>query len=348
MAGRAIVVDGRADRFAPHIPTVQPGVEAVRTLPIRVAPVAGESLESWLEACASRNHVTWGEMLNAVGLQGESNRVRVPHYTVSPTAEQLSTISYATGVPDSVIRAMTTANLVDTSSSGSAVPDRLRLSRSRFCPKCLADSGGRWQLWWKFWWAFACPLHQCLLVDRCPRCSSHQRLRPLPKGLEPQPGHCTCRALGAPGRSLRRCGELLWTADTMDLNGDHPAIVAQIALLEVLAAGSTSMGIYSTSPASARQFFTDLTALGQRIMHYVSADELRTAAPQDLWNAHEHSMIDRVEPHPASALRFLVHDSSATLAMAVCVALPIVQATSPTGSRPKVGVKAPVGSQLRG
>lgn len=39
---------------------------SVRTLPIRVAPVDGESLESWLAAIAVRLNVTWAELLDAV------------------------------------------------------------------------------------------------------------------------------------------------------------------------------------------------------------------------------------------------------------------------------------------
>ena len=41
---------------------------AVRTLPIRLPPVAGEALDSWLEALAHRNATAFGDLLSAVGL----------------------------------------------------------------------------------------------------------------------------------------------------------------------------------------------------------------------------------------------------------------------------------------
>jgi hypothetical protein len=40
----------------------------IRTLPIRLAPVDGEALDSWLEALAHRSGVTWGDIVAAVGV----------------------------------------------------------------------------------------------------------------------------------------------------------------------------------------------------------------------------------------------------------------------------------------
>ena len=46
----------------------------VRTLPIRVAPIEGEALDSWLEAIAHRTHTAFGDVLSAVAL--DSHPVR--------------------------------------------------------------------------------------------------------------------------------------------------------------------------------------------------------------------------------------------------------------------------------
>jgi hypothetical protein len=43
-------------------------MDAVRTLPIRLTPIAGEALDSWLEGLAHRTHTAFGELLSAVGL----------------------------------------------------------------------------------------------------------------------------------------------------------------------------------------------------------------------------------------------------------------------------------------
>ncbi|MEU0119639.1 TniQ family protein [Streptomyces bobili] len=56
---------------------------------------------------------------------------------------------------------------------------------SRFCPFCLADSGGRWLVAWRLSWSFACTRHHVLLVDRCPACHRVPRLRSHPGGRHP-------------------------------------------------------------------------------------------------------------------------------------------------------------------
>jgi hypothetical protein len=38
---------------------------------------------------------------------------------------------------------------------------------SRFCPECLADSGGRWPLTWRLGWSFACLIHSRLVKLGC-------------------------------------------------------------------------------------------------------------------------------------------------------------------------------------
>lgn len=43
------------------------------------------------------------------------------------------------------------------------------------CPRCLADSGGVWPVWWRLGVAAACPRHLVLLVDRCPGCGLRLR-----------------------------------------------------------------------------------------------------------------------------------------------------------------------------
>ncbi|MGX5825816.1 TniQ family protein, partial [Salmonella enterica] len=63
--------------------------------------------------------------------------------------------------------------------------------RSRYCPDCLAESGGRWQLHWRLGCVFACTEHRCLLADTCPYCGTFQRPRRRPSGvLVPSPGRC--------------------------------------------------------------------------------------------------------------------------------------------------------------
>jgi hypothetical protein len=74
---------------------------------------------------------------------------------------------------------------------------------ARYCPGCLAGDndpiqmlhGGAWKRTWRIPFVFACPDHQCLLSDQCPRCHN-----PLPggTGLIHRPGEvlhpAQCRA----------------------------------------------------------------------------------------------------------------------------------------------------------
>ena len=49
-----------------------------RTLPVRVDPLPGEALESWLAALATRMNATWGEVLDAVLPTGANGTARSP------------------------------------------------------------------------------------------------------------------------------------------------------------------------------------------------------------------------------------------------------------------------------
>jgi hypothetical protein len=47
--------------------------------------------------------------------------------------------------------------------------DQLNFSHPRICPRCLCDH----PVWWAIWdlkLVSACPIHRCLLIDRCPAC----------------------------------------------------------------------------------------------------------------------------------------------------------------------------------
>ena len=128
---------------------------SIRTLPLRVAPLPGEALDSWLEAVAARHHARMGDLLHHVGINDRTRR-----WLVQLHQHELHGISAATGVAPDVVSAMTlqwfstTAAEIDNSSHRQWSPSQR--NRSRFCPQCLAASGGRWQLAWRSRWSFAC------------------------------------------------------------------------------------------------------------------------------------------------------------------------------------------------
>ncbi|WP_172827677.1 TniQ family protein [Mycobacterium colombiense] len=146
---------------------------SARTLPIRLAPIAGEALDSYLEMLASRSHTAWSDMLDAVGLAHSATRsgAGIHSWLVRLTTAQLDALSQATGVSVSRLESMTLAGLCAVlagapGSSAPLVPAFRSPARSRYCPHCLRDSGGSWQLWWRLIWAFGCPRQTPLFTRR--------------------------------------------------------------------------------------------------------------------------------------------------------------------------------------
>ena len=181
---------------------------SLRTIPIRLRPIAGESLESWLWAYAYRLQVKPIELLAALQLVHPPSNV-FPDCTVRLFPSELASLSAITGIDFDVFSAMTlhryNERVLFVREDKPRSIDRYHLWArpigSRFCPYCLADSGGRWQLRWRLSWTFACPQHRCLLLDRCPSCGA------IPRGYQGvgylvAPGACTARIAGHP-RSAR-------------------------------------------------------------------------------------------------------------------------------------------------
>ncbi|MBJ7337129.1 TniQ family protein [Mycolicibacterium sp.] len=147
-----------------------------RQLPLQVEPLEGESLESWLEATALAAGLPTGALAAAGGLPTAAR----PSWRnwLSPT--QTLALAAATGLPTSSLQAMTLSHYDGRALSLDPEWHRLDptfpfgpLSWSRFCPECIRETAGRWQLAWRLGWSFACMHHNCLLVDACPECRDH-------------------------------------------------------------------------------------------------------------------------------------------------------------------------------
>src|SRR6478752_3270877 len=140
---------------------------AVTTLPLRTPIAAGESLDSWIDALARRNDTSPLEVLRALGIDYPGQSIR--QLVDETDSTQLRRIEAATGLAPHRLDAAT----------GPAVPvvERLSMNCSRFCPRCLAETDGRWQLSWRSSWAMACKRHRLLLHDTCaePDCRATPR-----------------------------------------------------------------------------------------------------------------------------------------------------------------------------
>src|ERR1017187_890458 len=136
-------------------------------IPVRLPPLPGEAIDSWLEAYADLLHVAvrdffalagadWGR-LNGGQRQGKP-------WLCQLDEPDLAALSAATGVPAGTLAGMTLAR-----SHGTGLPEVMaepgmprtprwwrQLTASRYCPRCLAANGGRRMLAWRIPWAFAC------------------------------------------------------------------------------------------------------------------------------------------------------------------------------------------------
>ena len=159
--------------------------------------------------------------------------------------DQLETVARATGVSSTIVEAMTLSAL-----DGFALalhPDSHRLDVSfpfgalrwsRYCPECLTESQGRWQLAWRLGWSFVCLRHNCLLADACPTCGKYQRQQQVYRRV-PTPTVCIC-------------GCVLGAAQTVKLPAGHVILDAQQQVLDVINGGDVSFGVFKGNRSCAR------------------------------------------------------------------------------------------------
>ncbi|MFE7767470.1 TniQ family protein, partial [Streptomyces sp. NPDC057438] len=174
-----------------------------------------------------------------------------------------------------------------------------RAQGSRYCPKCLAERGGRWLLSWRLGWSFACVRHHCLLADNCPACLHRLRERRYVWSAPVDPGHCSAPAPGVnAGRGTARRAADLTAVDPMPLAADHPALRAAALVQQVIERDHADFGLYADDPQQARAVLSDLRTLAARALAYTTRDQLAARIPEDLMTAYDHARTQpRRNPH---------------------------------------------------
>ncbi|MCX5497929.1 TniQ family protein [Streptomyces sp. NBC_00053] len=139
-----------------------------RTLPIRLPPIPGEALDSWLGAIMHRSSIDLRDLLIAAGTPFPTRLDHAPDYTTYLTAEEADRLARITGIDTDLLHAMTLRRY---DGSALALHDTRRVVRrvrlwgrgvgSRYCPRCLAEGGGRWPLRWRLTWSIACTATRC-------------------------------------------------------------------------------------------------------------------------------------------------------------------------------------------
>jgi len=223
----------------------------VRTLPIRLAPLAGESLDSWLFAYAVRLQTPLSEFAAATGLDDGFLRQPARSIAIGENLPDVAVTAAATAIdPVALNRLWSPLARYSRAVRGRFAGSILRnlvvpLAWSRFCPQCLATDGDRWKVTWRLPWHTTCPTHHGLLVDTCPACGARQRRLPLADAAVEagSSGRCTGALPRAPGRRLKLCGHDLTSTPTSRGDQVAGALLLQRAAAPALAAGASDAAL---------------------------------------------------------------------------------------------------------
>ncbi|MGC4983871.1 TniQ family protein [Streptomyces sp. DT193] len=79
-------------------------------LPIRVDPVPGEAIDSWLETVGRQLRTPWNELLPALGLGLSRHPQKQPRWIAMLQAEEAAALSVATQIDSSTLHQMTLAH----------------------------------------------------------------------------------------------------------------------------------------------------------------------------------------------------------------------------------------------
>lgn len=253
-------------------------------------------------AYARLNDVTWRQMLTAVGLHRRRGDMKHIGWAGYLHTHEIGTLAAAAAVDTDQLCSMTLHRfqpLGITAARRPAHSDCGMLTTTarptRYCPQCLDENDGRWQLAWLLGWTFACTRHKHLLADTCPRCG-RPPMRPAPlTDIVPdlrlctqsggRHGHTVC---GADLRS-KKCGP---TASPLALAAQHT--------INTLSAGdTTAFTLYNQHAATPAHVLADLRALARDIATIYTAPKHRPGQPSI------DTRIDRVADAFTTATRTL-------------------------------------------
>jgi hypothetical protein len=273
-----LVVDARCKSQRADSPIVG------RTLPLRVAPIAGEALDSWLEAIAFRYQVPLGDVMSRCGMQPAERTTR---RLLSPTHDEILYISAVSGIDIAAIQSMTWQRYL-AHSADAEQPRYLPWSRrggSRFCPHCLRESHGRWLLTWRLNWTFACLRHRCVLADSCSACRTTQRRQPLSRSRIPRLGRCPTPCYWQAENTMVECNADLGAADVLLMPRTHPVLSAQATIDALLDGNRLDFALYGGATPQCAVVLSDLRLLAQWVTSAVEQVQLDHYLPADVSSA---------------------------------------------------------------
>lgn len=219
-------------------------------------------------AYARLNDVTWRQMLSAVGLHRSRGDMKHIGWAGYLHTHEIDTLAAATAVDADSLHAMTLHRFQPLGITAARRPTHTDYGMlttparpTRYCPQCLDENDGRWQLAWLLGWTFACTRHKRLLADTCPRCG-RPPMRPAPlTDVVPDLRVCT-QSGGRHGRTV--CGADLRSKKRGP--AASPAALAAQHTINTLSAGdTTAFSLYDQHTANPAHVLADLRALARDV-----------------------------------------------------------------------------------
>lgn len=242
----------------------------LRTLPFHREPIPGEALDSWLETLAHLHAVRYVDLLRHLGLDHRTRR-----WVITLRADEIRTIARCAGIDAEQLPAMTLERYDGTALQIDRTKCQIARSygwewvqRSRFCPYCLAETGGRWQLAWRLRWTFACPMHRCVLADTCPSCGCLTRTKMQPQVVQvPRPGLRPHRCRDEAHNPADICHGDLSAQKVATLGRNHPILRAQAYITDIIeSTPSRRTGQHPNGSASAAETLLSIKTAVQQAL----------------------------------------------------------------------------------
>ena len=201
----------------------------MRSLPLRLSPVNGESLLGYIARYSHTFQFEPGDVARALGLEAAADGVSAAaRHGVSLSAEQLEHAAFATGIPTEVLEGMLLSRYAGRAFDQvpTAAAERAWIWSSRFCAPCLREDRA-WRLAWQLGWTAVCVRHQVLLRARCPQCARVPKVGPRRRWPHDHQG-----PLSDPSRCWHRhqqalCRAHLDAAGAVSVAGDTRLLAAQ-------------------------------------------------------------------------------------------------------------------------
>jgi hypothetical protein len=288
-----------------------------RRFPVRVRPVDGETLLSWLDRYCLQLSTSRKDLYEAVGLRPLGGKQSRDH-GLRLSEDQIASIYAATGISRNEIQKLTLARYEgrvpvfrETRQGVDLHFLWARGSGSRYCPACLREAPGLWRLAWRLSWSFACTSHGLLLLDGCPRCGFIPRSRPR-LGDIPAPNLCGNVVQRSNG-GVASCRADLSQAPLVHLPAGS-SILATQSWLEV------AIDFGELSSDDLQRLLNDVNMLAGRALRVMSAEDLRT------WNRSDQMPALDFEVEPTRRRTRLFHsESAAATAHAVSLAAVVLR-----------------------